>query len=148
MSEIKRAYDLLRGYVNHEWDRIKGMEWDEAWKELYANTPGPTQVAEDMTTASATSPTTEAQGATRTPTETDLKSQARQILGVTPDDDFETIRKAFERLNKRSHPANFTEGSEEAKSALALRSRVQWAYTVLTSEMTLAEKRFRSLEIE
>ena len=26
MSEAKRAYDILRGYVNQEWDRIKNLD--------------------------------------------------------------------------------------------------------------------------
>ena len=151
MSEMRRAYDLLRGYVNHEWDRIKGIEWDDAWKELNASTrPATDRDVSDseLSAVDSVSDQTSTPAQRPVPTEIDLKAQARQILGVSPTDDFEAVRKAFEKLNKRTHPDNFPAGSEDARSASALRARVQWAYTVLTAEMTQAEKRFKSLEIE
>jgi len=150
VSEIRRAYDLLRGYVNSEWDRIKGIEWDDAWKELNAatRTPDARDLAESELSAVDSVSEQPRPTPREVPTEVDLKAQARQILGVGPSDDFETVRKAFEKLNRRTQPDNFPAGSEEAKSASALRARVQWAYTVLTAEMSQSEKRFKSLEID
>ena len=34
MSSARRAYDLLRGYIAHEWERIQGVEEDFAEAEL------------------------------------------------------------------------------------------------------------------
>ena len=34
MSTARRAYDLLRGYVHQEWERIQGLEHSDALEEL------------------------------------------------------------------------------------------------------------------
>ncbi len=36
MSEAKRAYNVLRSYVNQEWERVKGLDVMDAWRELDA----------------------------------------------------------------------------------------------------------------
>ncbi len=37
MSMGKRAYNILRGYVSTEWDRIKDLERDLATRELHTD---------------------------------------------------------------------------------------------------------------
>ena len=81
-------------------------------------------------------------------TEADLDRQARAILGVEPYADFPTIRKAYEKLEKRSRPGKFPEGSPESNVAAALRARVDWAFKFLSRHASEVEKRFSSLEID
>lgn len=133
MSEIRRAYDLLRGYINHEWDRIRSSDLESAWQELQ-ETPKTeaSQIVEPNTTLE----------------EKDLKEIARTILGVNADASFSEIKKSFDRLNKRSNPSNFPENSAEAANALKIQTRVNWAFRILCEDMPDSEKRFQSLEFD
>lgn len=136
MSLGKRAYNILRGYVNREWDRIQALDRLYAEKELAESTQAPAPPPEaELPTPNEAAPT-------------DPKARARELLGVGPDASFEEIRKAFERLNKRSDPRNFPAGSPEAAQAASIRQRVNWAYQTLTEHVDVTEKRFKSLEIE
>ncbi len=135
MSTGKRAYDLLRGYVNHEWDRIHGLFEQNAADELqesldmpYKGQPIASQESPQYTVLTA--------------------ERARQILGVDPTADFDGIQAAFEKLNKRSNPVNFPAGSAEAKQAADIQRNVHVAYALLTKDMDATERRFRSLDIE
>jgi hypothetical protein len=137
MSEARRAYDLLRGYVNREYDRIRGVDLDNAERELNDS------LANNMPAKSTTptpQPATE-QIASR-------EERARRILGVAEGATFDDVRRSFERLNKRGDPTRFPVGSEEREHATAIQKSVQWAYGVLTANVDMIEKRFRSLEIE
>jgi len=128
----RRAYDLLRGYLNREWDRIKGIEWDPEEPEA--------EVAPSIVLPE--------QGDLPAPRKQDSKETARILLGVSEESSFEEIRKSFERLNERSDPSRFVEGSSEQIQARNIRIRVQWAYTILTEHFTPSEKRFKSLELD
>jgi hypothetical protein len=140
MSDVRRAYDLLRGYVGREWDRIKDIEWAEAAKELLLPAGDPASTTDPQAQPTETEPAP-------APT-TDYRTLARQILGVTPDADFATIRQAFEKLNGRTNPTLFPAGSDEAAQAAKLREKVTWAYQFLTAGTDETQKRFGSLEIE
>lgn len=134
MGTAKRAYDLLRGYVNREWDRIQGVEALDAWREL-EDAPAP--------------PSTPAPGAPLSPDSPhDQAEAARRILGVSTTASYEEIRKSFERLSKRSEPSNFPPGTPERVAAEQIRKRVDAAYRLLTDQTPTTEKRFKSLEIE
>ncbi|MEZ5163772.1 MAG: DnaJ domain-containing protein [Fimbriimonadaceae bacterium] len=143
MSEAKRAYNILRSYVNREWDRIKNVDLD-AWRELDEPTkakPGSTpEQTVDSTLSDPTNPANR--------TANDFEATARTILGVTAKADFEEIRKAYEKIHKRSQPDNFKEGSAEQEHAAELLRKATWAYNFLTKNVSQSEKRFRSLEIE
>ncbi len=136
MSTARRAYDILRGYIGREWERIQTVEESSARTELNDSlkTPAPTSTpSSDPVPAAA-------------PTE-DKEAYARRLLGVSVSASFDEIRKQFERLNRRSDPSNFPPGSAEANQASEIQKRVHWAYGFLTEHMDTTEKRFRSLEI-
>ncbi|MGE0000906.1 MAG: hypothetical protein AB7F50_09880 [Fimbriimonadaceae bacterium] len=138
MSEIKRAYDLLRGYVNREWDRMRTIEWSSAWQELEESVRGPAAKPDEVQTTDLP----------LIPEGVDVKELACNILGVARDAEFEVVRTAFRRLHRRSDPSAFPPGSEESRNAARIQQRVTWAYTCLTAETNETERRFRSLEID
>jgi DnaJ-domain-containing protein 1 len=129
MSGARRAYDLLRAYVGRELDRIHSV--DDAYAEL-----------DDFTPASGTPPATAKSE----------REQARAVLGVAENASFGEVRRAYDRLMKRSDPDRFTSGSAEARTAAEIRERVRRAYAVLAGDLEnsvdATEKRFRSLEID
>jgi hypothetical protein len=129
MSEAKRAYDMLRGFVNREWERITGVD-DLAHQEL--DEPVYTTTTRVETSATMKDP----------------DGRARGILGVASTANFEEIKAAYDRLNLRSDPGNFPDGSVEARHAAEINQKVQWAYRHLTEKMDSTERRFRSLEID
>ncbi|MBI1757497.1 MAG: J domain-containing protein [Fimbriimonas ginsengisoli] len=133
MSTGRRAYDLLRAFVDQEWSRLDGIDRLEAEREL------------DEPSSSASSPTSSAPSR---PVPVDPKTHARRILGLQDQAGFEEIRRSFERLNKRASPTNFPDGSPERGQAAQIQARVQWAYGVLSDGVDTVELRFRSLEIQ
>ena len=139
MSTGRRAYDILRGYVNREWDRLQGIELSDAERELNDSfQPG--------SAARSGGGTPESQVATsHGPLDA---AKAREILGVGPEASFADIRKAYDRISQRSDPGNFPPGSVEARQAEEIHRRVHRAYSLLTEGMDATEKRFRSLEID
>lgn len=137
MSSAKRAYDLMRGYVNREWDRVRGLERLEAESELR----GETSLARETFAQNHRGPIEAAYG-------TDEQHAARLILGVAEGADFREVRKSYERLDRRSDPEKFPAGSDEQKRAAELRERIRWAYRKLTADVSEQEKRFGSLEID
>ncbi len=140
MSEAKRAYDLLRSYVNREWDRVKGLELMDAWRELDETTPKATSNTSSQSSSALDDPTQVE--------DENYEATARTILGVHADADFKAIRHAYEKISRRSQPVNFNDGSPEAARAQTLLRRATWAYQFLTKNVSSAEKRFKSLEIE
>lgn len=138
MSTGRRAYDLLRGYVNTEYDRLRGVERISAEDELNEAMNSP------AASASLRSPSQPPAA----PAPVDPKQHAARILGVDQGASFEEVRKSYEKLNKRSDPTNFPQGSPERKQASEIQRRVQWAYQTLSDGVDATEKRFRSLEIE
>lgn len=134
MSAGRRAYDMLRGYVNREWDRIKGVEFESAERELQEALEKPTARKLDLSGMEES-------------LVLDRQLTASKILGVPINAPYAETHKAFERLKKRSDASNFPSGSPEAAQAIEIQRRVQWAYGVLTEGMDITEKRFRSLEI-
>lgn len=146
MSLGQRAYDLLRGYVNTEWDRIHRAEDDDpAAKELAESLTQPSPLK--SSTVKSTS-LIEGTGPSTQSTPEERNDLARRILGVSGDAGFSDVRHAYERINRRADPANFPENSPEARQAAQIQKRVQWAFAVLGETFDCTEKRFQSLEIE
>jgi hypothetical protein len=139
MSVPKRAYDLLRGYIGREYERIQGVDFDGATKELKEAFQNPMKPGEIPPPPPATR---------QVITPVDRRARACAVLGVPKDADFGAIRLAYERLNRRSDPANFPAGSPECQQAGAIQRRVQDAYRSLADEADATEVRFKSLEIE
>jgi hypothetical protein len=137
MSGARRAYNIVRGYVMREWERIQGVERDLAESELLKSS---WDEAANEPSRSAMEPAYER---SRNP-----KEVARRFLGVAEDADFATIRQAFDKLNKRSDPKNFPNGSREQEQAAEIQKRVHWAYATLTEDLDPTQKRFRSLELD
>lgn len=131
MSGPRRAYDLLRSYLGREYERITGQERLQAHGEL-----------EELPRAPAPS-----QEATPVPEET-TEAEARRVLGVAEDADFGAIRKSFERLNRRSNPSQFPEGSQERAQAAEIHRRVNEAYRLLADGVPETKRRFKSLELD
>jgi hypothetical protein len=132
MSMPRRAYNILRGYVGREWDRIQGIEREYAQREL--------QESLDAPVPSTAQP--------KNPLPVDEKARARRILGVGEAATFAEVRKAFERLHSRSDPARFPPNSEEARKAADIHRRVAWAYEQLADEFDVTDRRFGTLEID
>jgi hypothetical protein len=141
MSTGRRAYDLLRGYVNREWERIRGLEPPDS-----VSAAG--EIDEAMRHPSPRSSSVSSPVEVVDEDSFDIQERARRVLGVTVETEFHMVRRTFERLNKRSDPGNFPIGSPEAMQAAMIQRRVQEAYRILTAEMDASELRFRSLEIE
>lgn len=146
MSEAKRAYDLLRGYVNREWDRIKGLEMLDALKEL--DSPLTDKQAKILEKEGGGRDSSGSLDAETADGEGNYDVTARLILGVHANATFKEIRHAFEKISRRSQPEQFAEGSEEAEHAQQLLRRATWAYHFLTKDMSATDKRFQSLELE
>lgn len=136
MNGGRRAYDILRGYINTEWERIQGVDSDSAAsQELNDALAGPKPIATDGDAPAQLS-------------SADEESLARQVLGVGREAGFEDIRAAYQRLSERCDAKNFPSGSEEARQADKIRVRVQKAFRILSDKFDSTETRFRSLEIE
>lgn len=139
MSGIRRAYDIMRGYVNQEWDRIRGVDYENADQELENALRNPVNRKTSDDRYEVT---------TRELSDVERPSYARKLLGVKEDATFAQIRKKFEQLNERADPNKFPSGSVEREQAILIQRRIAWAYQILTEKLDETEKRFRSLEIE
>ncbi|HXH61238.1 MAG TPA: hypothetical protein VNI20_07750 [Fimbriimonadaceae bacterium] len=141
MSSGRRAYNLLRAYVNREWDRIRGWERDVARRELEED--------DDKEKDSEKKEVAQEQRAVvYVPEGTTQEEAARNILGVAEGAGFAEIRHSFIKLSRRSDSSNFPEGTDEYVQAAEIHKKVLWAYRILTINVSDSEKRFGSLEID
>lgn len=164
MSVPQRFYNVLRAYIGREWERIGQVDRDRAERELGDSSEG-VDVGQDgrvqerkvgsyidtssppsIHISSRKAPPSQARTPNpppRTPT-----AHARRVLGVSADEGYAGIRRAYERLSRRSDPANFPGGSVEARQAEQIHRRVEWAYRLLSEGVDDTDRRFQSLEIE
>lgn len=139
MSGTQRAYNLLRGYVQREWDRIQGTP--DAWEELDRPDTPPSRSEANSGEPSRI----EIAGET---VYGDPKLRASEILGVPITASYTEIRKSFNRLHDRTRPDKFPADSELAKQAKIINDKVNWAYAILSEGANPTERRFNNLEID
>lgn len=144
MSTGRRAYDLLRAYIGHHWERLEGLFEAEARKELNDYLKGPQLPDEPPPIPDAA----HVRASDDDPTKPMDVATAHKVLDLSPDATLAELKRTYKRLFERSLPANFPEGSEERKKAAIVHLRVQEAYQVLLPRLDSRLKRFRSLEIE
>lgn len=134
MSTGRRAYDIVRGYVNHGWDRVSGVD-DKAEAELREALANPT-------------PPSTAPAAPKPPPMT--VEVARRLLGVNENATAREVQRAHDDLTKAIDPARFEADPQAAARARELSSRLQMALVLAKASAKsdpLAD-RFSGLEIE
>lgn len=138
MSTGRRAYDILRAYVNHEWDRVQGggESAPSAEEELAQALDKPWTLRPSKSEPEAPS------------LPADPKERARTILGASEGDDFQKIHAIYVDLMKRCQPSRFPAGSPDRIKAEQIRKMVQDAYAVLTEDVDETERRFGGLELD
>ena len=132
MSSGRRAYDIVRGYVNHGWDRVSGVD-DQAEAELRAALESPLP------------PTPSAPPPPPMTVET-----ARRLLGVEETASARGVEKAYDDLVKAIDPARFTADEPAAARAKELGSRLRMARELAraNAKSDPISDRFSGLEIE
>ncbi|MCW5946216.1 MAG: J domain-containing protein [Fimbriimonadales bacterium] len=145
MSTGRRAYDLLRAYIGHHWERLENIFEADARKELNEYLRGPQIPSEPPPVPDDAKPSADVAD---DPTKPMDVATAYKVLDLSPDATLSDLKAAYNRLFERSLPTNFPEGSEERRKAAAVHLRVQEAYEVLLPRLDARLKRFRSLDIE
>jgi hypothetical protein len=138
MGNGRRAYDILRGYIGREYDRLQGLDRASAEDELRKAMTDPS-VRSNPSVTNVPEPTD---------ARADSMERAARVLGVESNAGFDEVRAAYEKLSKKILPSQFPAGSEERRQVAEIQRRIQWAYQTLTENVDAVEKRFRSLEIE
>lgn len=135
MSSGRRAYDIVRGYVNHGWDKIAGTD-DEAEAELREALANPTPPASATPTTPPAPPMT-----------LDI---ARRLLGVDANASQRTIQKAYDELATAVDPGRFGADPQAAARAKELSSRLRVAMELAkaSAKSDPLGDRFSGLEIE
>lgn len=144
MSTGRRAYDLLRAYIGHHWERLENLFEADARRELNDYLKGP-QLPDVPPPIPSDAPNETSPDDLTKPMDV---ATAYKVLDLSPDATLAELKAKYNRLFERSLPTNFPEGSEERKKAAIVHLRVQEAYEVLLPRLDARLKRFRSLEIE
>lgn len=151
MSNGRRFYNMLSGYIDREWERIRDIveqgaehrpaaeeEFEQAMGRKYEKVPAePTQPDAPR----MTDPPTPAPPQTVV---TELECHYA-VLGVPNGADFAVVRYAYQKLVRRADPARFVDGSESAKQAEQVRARVEEAYDKLRRALDPRSARFSDL---
>ena len=132
MSTGRRAYDIVRGYVNHGWDRVAGVD-AEAEAELRTAMENP---APPTPSAPLPPPMT--------------VETARRLLGVEEGTSARGVEKAYDDLMKAISPERFTADVQALARAKELGSRLRMARELAraSAKSDPITDRFSGLEIE
>jgi hypothetical protein len=135
MSSGRRAYDIVRGYVNHGWDQIAGVD-NEAEAELREALANPTPPTSASPTAPLAPPMT--------------LEVARRLLGVEATASARAVQKAYDELAKAVDPTRFGADPQAAARAKELSSRLRVALELAKAHAKSdpLSDRFSALEIE
>ena|SRR5579862_8662692 len=139
MSTARRAYDILRGYVNHGWDQIQGGQESDAERELREAVERP---------YSPPAPQTDDQPRPRTMSTAVSLETARRLLDVGPDATSKQISAAHQNIRKAVDPTRFPAGSDARARADHLLRLIDASQRVLTENVDPTIRRFEGLEIE
>ncbi len=133
MSSGRRAYDIVRGYVNHGWDRVSGVD-DQAEAELREAMEKPAPPATPSTP----------------PPPPMTVEIARRLLGVEESASAHQVEKAYDDLMKAIDPGRFTADPQAAARAKELGSRLRMARELAraNAKSDPIADRFSGLEIE
>lgn len=148
----RRAYTVIKGFVNREWERLFESEDEDARREVLTTwaesgkEDGDAKVihlerVSDGSRAPAIS-------ALQQPSKVDTVAKSRGVLGVQEKSSIEEIYKAYMSLIDRCNPSRFPDGSQEAFRANQIRIRVLEAYRTLTDHVDTTELRFRSIDLD
>lgn len=141
MSTARRAYNLLRAYINREWERLESVFRADAERELEESL-NPAGRSRPQQTPEPTLPPK-----AQTEEEKRIK-EAYRVLGLNFDASLIELKRAYRRLSERSRPTNFPEGSEERKRAAQIHLKVQEAYDTLLPLLDARLRRFKSLDLD
>lgn len=140
MSSTRRAYDILRGYVNNGWDKITGVEETDAERELREAMEQPYQPRGYAASAV---------GEERPQMVSSLSVEsARKLLNVSADATTKQIRSAKEKIRADVDPKKFPEGSDAQARAKHLLFMIDGAERVLVENQDPTIRRFEGLQIE
>jgi DnaJ-class molecular chaperone len=140
MSTARRAYNLLRAYINREWERIEDAFRADAERELEESLH-PTLSNAPPQPATQETPQPKAQ-------QEDEVARAYRILGLPRDATLAELKRKYRRLSERSLPTQFPEGSEERRRAAKIHLMVQEAYDTLLPILDPRIRRFRNLDLD
>lgn len=131
MDEMRRASRLIKGWINHAADSITNAERESAYDQL--NQPTPRTAAEPEVST----------------TQIVFDSQrARMLLDVSETSTFDEIHAKYQDLLDKTNPELYPEGSVDRRRATNLHRLVHKAYALLTEDISVTEKRFKTLEID
>lgn len=141
MSTGKRAYDLLRGYVNHGWDLLQGREETAADAELRQAVERPYREP------------SEAELENVRPVSTPPKppmdlATARKLLSLDEKASSKQIHAAYDEIAAVVDPKKFPAGSPADLRARDLLARLSEARRILLANIDPTVSRFERLEID
>ena len=148
----KRAYTIIRGFVNREWERLFDTEDESAVNEVLQEWNGVKQIDSktiELPIVAKSNEESNRKDAPNNPTSTlSALDQARIVLGVSKSSSLTDIHKAYLSLIDRCNPTRFPDRSQEAFRATQIRIKVLEAYRVLTAQADSIDLRFQSIEID
>jgi hypothetical protein len=142
MSSARRAYDLIRGYVNHGWDHLSETEEGAAQGELKEAMESLAPRSDPVTAAApkGAAPVVEPEPITL--------EQARKLFDVSPNATSRQIVEVYDMLRETIDLGKFPEGSESWQRARMVGRRLDGARNILIQNIDPTVRRFERLEIE
>jgi DnaJ-domain-containing protein 1 len=141
MDEAQRFYRILSGYVEREWERIRGIV-DDADAEWGGGRHTAAQELDEMNPSVPPAPTSPPVAQPPKPNSLD---QQYAVLALEPGASFAIVRSAYQKLMRRTDPTRFEAGTEAATQASQIREKVEAAYADLRKALDPSASRFSDL---